>query len=315
MTNESDAVFDDESGSDDLDTEFADLDFAPAVYDSVDDSDPAADEAPTTSTSTRPGVTAKPARRRGLRGKLASGLVLLVALGAMGGAYAVFAGSSSAASDTTSSDVEAGRQLYSVACISCHGANLQGVTNKGVSLVGVGSAAAYFQVSTGRMPVPAQGPEIARKTSKYTDAQVRQIAAYIESNGGGPAIPTGNLTSGDLGTGGELLRLNCATCHGFAGKGAPLSAGKYAPSLNDSTDLQLWTAMLSGPESMPVFNNNQITPQEKAEIVSYIQTLKAQKDPGGAGLDRIGPVSEGLVIWVIGIGVLLIAIVFIGRKA
>ena len=118
-----------------------------------------------------------------------------------------------------------------------------------------------------------------------------------------------------LGPTGDVPKLNCATCHGFAGKGAPLSAGKNAPSLNDSTDLQLWTAMLSGPESMPVFNNNQITPQEKAEIVSYIQTLKAQKDPGGAGLDRIGPVSEGLVIWVIGIGVLLIAIVFIGRKA
>ena len=98
------------------------------------------------------------------------------------------------------------------------------------------------------------------------------------------------------------------------GKGAPLSAGKVAPSLNDATDLQRWTAMLSGPESMPVFGNNQLTPSEKAAIVAYIQTIKASADPGGSGIDRIGPVSEAIVIWVGGIGALMIAILWIGAK-
>jgi ubiquinol-cytochrome c reductase cytochrome c subunit len=94
-----------------------------------------------------------------------------------------------------------------------------------------------------------------------------------------------------------------------------LSAGKIAPSLNEATDTQIYTAMLSGPENMPVFSDNQITPEQKKAIIDYIQNLKASKDPGGAGLDRIGPVSEGLLIWTVGLGVLMVAILWIGRKS
>jgi ubiquinol-cytochrome c reductase cytochrome c subunit len=72
--------------------------------------------------------------------------------------------------------------------------------------------------------------------------------------------------------------------------------------------------MLSGPESMPVFGDNQITPDQKKQIISYIQTLAASADPGGAGIDRIGPVSEAVVIWVAGVGAIIIAILWIGAK-
>jgi ubiquinol-cytochrome c reductase cytochrome c subunit len=145
---------------------------------------------------------------------------------------------------------------------------------------------------------------------------VRALAAYVQSIGGGTAIPTGSQRDdAGLAEGGELFRLNCASCHNFAGKGAPLSAGKYAPSLNKATDLQIATAMLSGPENMPVFSDNQLTPTQKHEIISYIQTLKASKDPGGAGLDRVGPVTEGLVIWVVGIGAMMVVILWIGAKS
>src|SRR5205085_2717937 len=119
--------------------------------------------------------------------------------------------------------------------------------------------------------------------------QARQLAAYVESIGGGPAIPVGTIRGTDkqIAEGGELFRLNCASCHGTTFKGAPLSAGKIAPSLNSSTDLQMYTAMLTGPESMPVFGDNQLTPVEKRSIVAYVHTLKASKDPGGSGIDRI----------------------------
>jgi ubiquinol-cytochrome c reductase cytochrome c subunit len=73
--------------------------------------------------------------------------------------------------------------------------------------------------------------------------------------------------------------------------------------------------MLSGPESMPVFSNNQITPTEKQAIIAYIQTLKASNDPGGSGIDRIGPVSEAIVIWVAGIGLLMVVILWIGARS
>ena len=111
-----------------------------------------------------------------------------------------------------------------------------------------------------------------------------------------------------------MFRLNCAQCHGFSGKGAPLSAGKYAPSLEPATDKQIYGAMLSGPENMPVFNDNQLTPAQKTMVIDYIQTLKAQKDPGGSGIGRVGPVSEGLVVWIVGVGALMGVILWIGRK-
>jgi ubiquinol-cytochrome c reductase cytochrome c subunit len=253
--------------------------------------------------------------RRSLRRRLGTAAVLLVALMTMGGAYAAFA-TTSGASDTSTSaeDVAAGKQLYETSCITCHGANLQGVQDRGVPLLGVGGAAVYFQVSTGRMPLAGQGPEAIRKTAKFDEKQTEQLAAYVQSIGGGPVLPQGTVPDSDVADGGELFRLNCASCHGTTGAGAPLSAGKQIPSLRKSSDEQLYSAMLSGPENMPIFSDNQLTPTQKRQIVSYVQTLNTSKDPGGHGIDRIGPVSEAIVIWVGGIGFLLIIILWIGAK-
>jgi ubiquinol-cytochrome c reductase cytochrome c subunit len=237
------------------------------------------------------------------------GLVLTGAL------YSVFA-PAQAADDTSESPAEAaGRQLYQNSCITCHGSNLQGVPNRGPSLIGVGEAAVYFQVHTGRMPMAAQDAQAAKKPPLYTWDQARQIGAYIQALGGGPQIPSGDLRDGDLAEGGELFRLNCASCHNFVGEGGALSSGKAAPSLKNATDLEIYTAMLTGPENMPVFGDNQLTPEQKRSIINYVQTIKQQADPGGAGIGRIGPVSEGLVIWVVGIGALLFGIFWMGSKA
>jgi ubiquinol-cytochrome c reductase cytochrome c subunit len=265
---------------------------------------------------------AKPPRSRkrgsGLRRRLGATVVLLAALFSMGGVYAAFAASSGATDTGTSKeDIQAGQQLYQVSCITCHGTNLEGIKGQGPSLIGVGGAAVYFQVSTGRMPLTNQGAYAPRKPAKFDERQTEQLAAYIESIGGGPDIPQGTLRGPDssIAEGGELYRLNCASCHGVTGKGAPLSAGKIAPSLNEANDKQMIAAMLTGPENMPVFSDNQLTPEQKHAIVAYIQTLKASKDPGGAGIDRIGPVSEAIVAWVGGVGAVMIAILWIGAKS
>jgi ubiquinol-cytochrome c reductase cytochrome c subunit len=257
-------------------------------------------------------------RRRGLRRRIGATIVLLGALASMGGAYAAFA-TTSGANDTTSGndDIAAGQQLYQVSCITCHGRNLEGIKGQGPSLIGVGGAAVYFQVSTGRMPATGQGAYQARKVAKFDEKQIEQLAAFVESVGGGPTVPQGSLRGDEnsIANGGVLFRLNCSSCHGATLKGAPLSAGKVAPSLNDASDKQIYSAMLSGPESMPVFSDNEITPEQKRAIVAYIQLLKASKDPGGNGIDRIGPVSEAIVIWVGGVGALMIAILWIGAKS
>ncbi|HZE49850.1 MAG TPA: cytochrome c [Jatrophihabitantaceae bacterium] len=286
------------------------LGFGPAVSATGVDPEPTPRKAPK---KKRPAARAP----RGWRRRLASGLMLVTVLAGVAGTYTLFA-SSSGANDTRTSkeDVEAGRQLFNTSCITCHGANLQGVKDRGPSLIGVGSASVYFQVSTGRMPAAGQSANEPRKSAKFDEQQIDQLGAYIESLGNGPQIPQGDLRVDDsqLAEGGELFRLNCASCHGTTGKGAPLSAGKTAPGLRSATDKQIYAAMLSGPENMPVFGDNQLTPEQKKSILTYVQTLEASKDPGGNGLDRIGPVSEGIVIWVLGIGVLMIVILWIGAK-
>jgi ubiquinol-cytochrome c reductase cytochrome c subunit len=293
-----------------LDADIDGLGFEPAVA--------ARPERPSAKSAARRTSTG---RRRGhkLRTRLGAGAVLVSALGLMGGVYSAFAASSTAAdSSSNAAAIAQGQRLFSVSCITCHGVNLEGIQGRGPALIGVGSAAVYFQVSTGRMPLAQQGVEAARKTPRFTDKQVRALAAYVQSVGGGPQYPTGSLrvsNDAEIADGGELFRLNCAQCHGATGHGAPLSAGKYAPKLMDSTDLQIYTAMQSGPENMPVFSDNQITPDEKKEIVSYVQNLKATADPGGSGIGRIGPVSEAIVIWVAGVGALIIAILWIGAKS
>jgi quinol---cytochrome-c reductase cytochrome c subunit len=257
-------------------------------------------------------------RRGGLRRRIGATAIMLAALASMGGAYAAFAGTSGASSTGMSKeDIEAGRQLYQVSCITCHGANLEGIKGQGPTLIGAGAAAVYFQVSTGRMPAAGQGAYEARKPAKFNEKQTEQLAAYVQSIGGGPQVPTGVLRgkADSLGAGGELFRINCASCHGTTGGGAPLSAGKIAPSLRDANDEQIYAAMLSGPESMPVFSDNTISPEQKRAIIAYIQTLKASNDPGGHGIGRIGPVSEAIVIWVGGVGALMIMILWIGAKS
>jgi ubiquinol-cytochrome c reductase cytochrome c subunit len=265
-----------------------------------------------------PAAAARERRRSKQRRRIANVAGLMAALVLTGVSYSALAPGANAADESTgsaSSAIEAGEELYVRSCISCHGANLQGVEDRGPSLIGVGEAAVFFQVHTGRMPLVRQEAQAAERPSIFSDEELDQLMAYIQANGGGPTLPSGDLRDGDLAEGGELFRLNCASCHNFVGQGGALSSGKRAPSLGDADDMTIYTAMLSGPENMPVFGDNQLTPEEKRAIVNYVQTIKGQADPGGAGIGRAGPVAEGLVIWVVGIGALLFGIFWMGTKA
>ena len=108
--------------------------------------------------------------------------------------------------------------------------------------------------------------------------------------------------------------MNCSSCHSFGAGGGALSSGKFAPSLDESTDREIYAAMLTGPQNMPVFGDNQLSPQEKRDIIAYVQNMKADADPGGLGIGRIGPVSEGLVIFLVGMVVLIFATLVDCRK-
>jgi ubiquinol-cytochrome c reductase cytochrome c subunit len=255
---------------------------------------------------------AKPGRSR--RRKVASLGVLVAALGTMGTLYAGFAPAASSASSTDPA-IERGRQLFLQGCSTCHGLNAEGGT-RAPSLIGVGAAAVDFQVGTGRMPLQQHGPEAHRKPVVYSETQIQDLATYVASLGAGPAIPEGlNYQAADVAYGGALFRTNCAQCHNFAGSGGALTYGKYAPSLSQATPRQIYEAMITGPENMPVFGDKQITPAQKLAIINYIESIKKQPDPGGAGLGRVGPVTETAVAWLVGIGGLVIVTMWIGSKA
>lgn len=257
------------------------------------------------------------ARGRGRR-RLGAAVRLTAALMLAGGAYTVFApGVQAQENPPLSAAANEGKALFDVSCVTCHGRNAQGVAGRGPSLIGVGSASVEFQVSSGRMPMARQEAQAQRKPSQFTDEQVRQLGQYIQELGGGPQVPQGDLRAGaDISTGGELFRINCSQCHAFGGGGGALSSGKFAPSLKPASDRQIYAAMLSGPQNMPVFGDNQITPEQKADIIAYIQeSLKGTQDQGGFNLGRYGPSTEGLVIFLVGIVALVFTTLWIAGKS
>jgi ubiquinol-cytochrome c reductase cytochrome c subunit len=244
---------------------------------------------------------------------------MLAALVFAGGIYAFVSPTAQATQpDSLSSAAQEGQALFNNYCITCHGPNAQGVDGRGPSLIGVGSAAVEFQVETGRMPAARQEAQAQQKPPLLSADQARQIGQYIQELGGGPQVPfTGEQTpsQGNISHGGELFRVNCSACHAFSAGGGALSSGKYAPSLEGSTDRQMYAAMLTGPQNMPVFGDNQLSPQEKFDIIAYVQNLTSDTDPGGWGLGRFGPVTEGVAIFLFGMVVLTFAALWIAGKS
>jgi len=244
-------------------------------------------------------------------------VLLLLALLLTGAVYAALAPrSASAAAAPSASDVDTGSKLFAANCATCHGMNAQG-SKAAPSLIGVGAAAVDFQVSTGRMPAQANGPQIIAKAPQFDAAQTAQLAAYVASLGAGPSVPTADEidgAQGNVGNGMSLFRTNCAMCHNAVGAGGALSKGKYAPALWDSNARVIYEAMLTGPQSMPVFNDANLTPDEKRDVISYIEAQR-QGSPGGSDLGSLGPVSEGLWVWVVGMGLLIGCAVWIGAKS
>lgn len=254
------------------------------------------------------------------RHPLAALVVLLFALALTGGLYAALAPAPKAQADDSAQSlaITEGKKLYSVGCASCHGTSGQG-SSDGPTLVGVGSAAVDFQVGTGRMPAQQPGAQIPKKKVIYDQADIDQLAAYIASLGPGPAVPTKDQyspTGANPAKGGELFRTNCAQCHNFVGKGGALTDGKYAPALQGTSPKHIYEAMLTGPQSMPSFPDSTMPQDTKADIIAYLHEVNSSntKNPGGLSLGSIGPVSEGLVGWIFGLGFMLAIATWIAAR-
>ena len=254
------------------------------------------------------------------RHRFAGPTLLVFALFMIGTTFSVAGATTRLAGNAMSrtTAIAEGNRIFLKGCASCHGLSAQGGL-VAPSLIGVGAAAVDFQVGTGRMPMANLGVQAVRKKPAYTPDEVAALAAYVASLAPGPAIPTeavGNYErDGSTAQGGELFRTNCAMCHNFAGQGGALSFGKFAPTLMDSTPVQIYEAMITGPQSMPVFSDKIVTPSEKLSIIKWIKAAQNEPNLGGASMGRVGPVTEGLLAWTLGLGLLIGIAVWLATKA
>ena len=255
------------------------------------------------------------ARRRRPVAGYAALLLGLILVGLVYGAL-TRQGGTAQASAGSQADINAGKALFDATCSSCHGLDAQGTAN-GPSLVGAGAAAVDFQMATGRMPAKEIGAENESKPTLFKQQQIYEIADYIASLGGGPPIPDAAQVStagANTALGSQLFSANCAQCHGFAGAGGALTYGKDAPPLTQATATEIYEAMLTGPEAMPVFADGAISPQAKRDIIAYVLDTRTEPNPGGLSLGRIGPVTEGALVFLGGMGFLILIAMWITAK-
>jgi ubiquinol-cytochrome c reductase cytochrome c subunit len=239
---------------------------------------------------------------------------LLVAVVAGCGLLQLGIGGRSATAAQPAQAAGRGRELYQQSCATCHGQHGEG-TERGPSLVGVGAASADFYLSTGRMPITQEERSPARRRPAFGQADVDALVAYVASLGGGPAVPRVDPAAGRLAEGERLYQENCAACHSATGTGGALTSGQVAPSLGPSTPVQVAEAIRVGPGAMPTFDQDALDDRQVDSIAGYVGRLQRGGNPGGLDLGRVGPVTEGLVAWVLGLGLLVLVARRLGKDA
>jgi ubiquinol-cytochrome c reductase cytochrome c subunit len=216
--------------------------------------------------------------------------------------------------------VEQGRELYLTGCSSCHGVDGDGVdapdgSVRGPTLEEAGAASAYYMLTTGRMPLASSEDLPVRKDPAYDEAEIDALIAFVTTLGDGPPVPDVDVAAGALAEGGELYRANCQACHSASGAGGALSYGRAAPALSESTPTQVGAAIRSGPGQMPVFGPDTLSREDVDSIARYVRYLEEPDDRGGLALGRLGPIPEGFLVWVLGMGLLIVACTWIGGRS
>ncbi len=167
--------------------------------------------------------------------------------------------------------------------------------------------------------VPADIPEVPEEPERadFDDEELYEEAhaEYEEAQESRDNYESYLQGADDAEAGQKLYLANCAHCHSWSGTGGALTDGEFAPALQESTPRQMYEAMTTGPGAMPVFNDTTITPEEKQELISHVETLQAEPDAGGFfNLNRVGQVAEGFIGWVVGLSLIIACAIWITAK-
>jgi ubiquinol-cytochrome c reductase cytochrome c subunit len=237
---------------------------------------------------------------------------------------AASAGVSSAAltsqeTTTAAAQLAAGRTLFVENCSTCHGIGAEG-GDRAPPLLGVGAATVDLWLSSGWMPLAEPSAEPQPKPAKFPRAQVLEIVRYVTSlapSATNPGIPFKlNIAHADVAEGFSLFALNCAPCHTITGAGDALADGIYAPPLHGVTKTMVWEAIRTGPGNMPRFGPGTISPAQVVDIVGYVvKNIQHPTSPGGLSLGGVGPVAEGFVGLFVGVGLCMLAALWVGDRS
>jgi ubiquinol-cytochrome c reductase cytochrome c subunit len=209
---------------------------------------------------------------------------------------------------------ETGRQSYLADCAWCHANRGQG-TKVAPPITDDGPAGVHFMLTTGRMPIDSPAEDMKRRESRYDAEEIEAIVEYSRGFSDGPEIPEVDTEQADLSKGAELYLENCAACHSTTGIGGALTSGDDAPDLHLSTPVETAEAMVTGPGEMPVFGPDQFDDEELNSIVAYVTYLQSPNNRGGSDLGGAGPVTEGAVGLLVGVGAVMLVIRWIGTRA
>jgi ubiquinol-cytochrome c reductase cytochrome c subunit len=216
-----------------------------------------------------------------------------------------------------------GAQLYAGNCASCHGIDGSGVRpprpgagqlqGAGPPLRGVGARAADLYLRAGYMPLGKPTEQPSRSEPSFDEREIQAMVAYIANLAPGPPIPKVDPAQGDIAEGQRLFTDHCAGCHQIVAQGGVVT-GARVPPLQDATPVQIAEAVRTGPYLMPRFSPRQINRRELRSLIAYVVSTRHPPDRGGWGIGNIGPVSEGLVTWLIAALALLAVCVIIGKR-
>jgi ubiquinol-cytochrome c reductase cytochrome c subunit len=215
--------------------------------------------------------------------------------------------------------IAAGQTLFELNCSSCHGVDATG-TDRAPNLQGLGPATVDFWVSTGRMPLAVATAQPVQKPARFDRTQTLQIVAFVNSLAPAapdypPGIPKVDTGGANLVNGNSLFVLNCAGCHTITGAGDALAEGFYAPSLHKIYPRQIVEAIRTGPTQMPHFGPGNLSNRQVADIVKYVTTvIQHPVNRGGLGLGGIGPVAEGFIGLLFGVGAMMLVAFWLGDR-
>lgn len=219
--------------------------------------------------------------------------------------------------------VQLGSELYAANCSTCHGIAGSGIEHarpgagdimgQGPPLKSVGAQAADFYLKTGYMPLgnPHDQPYTSRVL--FSSKEIRSLTEYVASLGHGPGIPSPKPSRGSISEGQTLFTLHCAGCHQEDARGGFVT-GARVPPLQDVSATQIWEAVRIGPYLMPRFPTSQISDTDLDSIIRYVLSQNHPDNRGGWGIGNIGPIPEGLVVWLIAIPLLVLSCLAVGRR-